>query len=121
MRVNDLFVTAPVTVRYTTDDWHTWHEQHCQLIHGTVWHFRVERLDEASDAVRVQYCVSYGARWWDNNGGRNFVALLKSPSQVQQPQQQPKVVLHSSVQSAGAERADSKDVMSSRFEEGACA
>lgn len=60
-------------IRYTTDDWLTWREERCQLIYGTLWTFSVQRIDH--QALRVQYCVSYG-RWWDNNFGRNFVLAL---------------------------------------------
>lgn len=73
VRIADLFPKLPVMIRYTTDDWLTWSEARCQLIHGTLWLFRVQGVDQS--AVRVQYCVSYG-RCWDNNFGRNFVLAL---------------------------------------------
>ena len=60
-------------VRYTTDDWQTWGEERCLLIHGTLWHFWVPGIDQS--AIRLQFCISYG-RSWDNNGGRNFVLAL---------------------------------------------
>lgn len=80
VRISDLFPRQPPVVRFTTDDWLTWHEENCQLIHGTLWLFRVQGVDLS--AVRVQYCVSY-ARSWDNNYGRNFVLALPPPSKQQ--------------------------------------
>eukprot|EP01085_Mycamoeba_gemmipara_P004589 Mycagemm_TRINITY_DN8459_c0_g1::TRINITY_DN8459_c0_g1_i1::g.4589::m.4589 type:complete len:254 gc:universal TRINITY_DN8459_c0_g1_i1:125-886(+) len=76
VRISDLFPKSRVMVRYTTDDWQSYSEGQCQLIHGTLWYFRVEHIDPR--VVRVQYCVSYD-RSWDNNCARNFVVVPSSP------------------------------------------
>ena len=75
VRVFDLAYDKRVVVRYSTDDWASWHETDASWSRGDDWEFRVSGLGRDVLPEQVVFALRYevaGQTYWDNADGADY-------------------------------------------------